>query len=509
MGCFPQLANRALARHVRPMHPFDEMKAWVRFDDNDEVRLRALWPFVEPALFPLADTFYERILEQPGAASVLRDEGQVERLKGTLRRWAEELVRGPWDEAYYARRERIGRVHVDVGLQARYMFTAMNVFRQGLGQIATDNLPPVDAHLAIASLDRICDMDLAIMTGTYVTSSEARQMMTLQELIVSHLPVTVLLLDAAGVVTSATRPGTRLFGDVPVVGRPWQQALPPALMAGAELDEHMRYALATNRELTLTRVDVALDGEARNFQISLVPLDHPQARLLLHIEELTEAIQAESRLRRSESLAQLGALSAAVAHELRNPLAGISGAIQVLTRSLPDDDRRKPVMEKVEQQVRRLDTLVTELLNFARPTEARLSKVALDDVARQVVDLVQRDHALLTLATTGEGTAWGDANLVHQVLLNLVLNAVQALDGAGEVRVIVEPGRVVVNDSGSGIPPELAERIFEPFFTTRTRGTGLGLAICRKAASAMGARLSLGQGPLAGASFVLDLQSTP
>ncbi|MDP2311643.1 MAG: protoglobin domain-containing protein [Pseudomonadota bacterium] len=489
------------------MHPFDEMKAWTRFDAADEERLRALWPFVEPELFPLTDTFYERILEQPGAASVLRDEAQVERLKGTLRRWAEELVRGPWDQAYYDRRERIGRVHVDVGLQSRYMFTAMNVFRQGLSRIAVRNLPPEAAELTLDSLGRICDMDLAMMTGTYVTTREARQMTTLQDLIVSHLPVTVLLLDAHGVVTAATRPGTRLFGDVPVLGRRWQVALPPALIASAELDAQMRHALATDREITLTRVDVAIDGEARNFQISIVPLDHPHARVLLHLEELTEAIRAESRLRKSESLAQLGALSAAVAHELRNPLAGISGAIQVLSRSMPTEDRRKPIMEKVEQQVRRLDTLVTELLDFARPTEARIAFVALDEVAAQVVELVRRDHPGVHLSATGTGSAMADPNLVLQVVLNLVLNAVQALEGTGEVRVIVEPGRVLVNDSGPGIPLENVEKIFEPFFTTRTRGTGLGLAICRKGATAMGGRLTLGAGPLSGAAFALELQA--
>lgn len=487
------------------MHPFDEMKAWIRFGPDDEARLRALWPFVQPQLFALTDTFYARILETPGAASVLRDDAQVERLKGTLRRWAEELVSGPWDTAYYNRRERIGHVHVYVGLQSRYMFTAMNIFREGLGHLAQTNFPPEEAARVIESLCRVCDMDLAIMLGTYVTSREAAQITTLQDLIVSHLPVTVLLLDDRGVVTAATRPGTRLFGDVPVLGRRWQDALPPTLVAASELDAQMQHALATNREITLTRVDVALDGEARHFQISIVPLDHPGARVLLHLEELTEAIRAESRLRKSESLAQLGALSAAVAHELRNPLAGISGAIQVLARSMDNDDRRKPIMGKVEQQVRRLDALVTELLNFARPAEARIVVVALEEVVRQVVDLVHRDHPTVVLSAVGRGSAMADPNLVQQVVLNLVLNAVQAIDGVGEVCVVVEPGRVLVNDSGPGIPAENVEKIFEPFFTTRTRGTGLGLAICRKAASAMGGRLSLGTGPLRGATFVLEL----
>ena len=162
-------------------------------------------------------------------------------------------------------------------------------------------------------------------------------------------------------------------------------------------------------------------------------------------------------------------------------------------------------MEKVEQQVRRLDALVTDLLAFSRPSEPRISTVRLDEVTRTVVELVQRDHPLVSLRATGMGLARADPNLVHQILLNLVLNAVQALDGPGRVEVLLSDGHVVVNDDGAGIAPENLDRIFQPFFTTRTRGTGLGLAISRKAAVSMGGRLILGQGPLPGAAFVLEL----
>jgi signal transduction histidine kinase len=453
----------------------------------------------------LADRFYDRILAHPGAAAVIREDAQVERLKGTLRRWAEELLAGPWDHDYYLRRERIGRVHVQVGLPSRYMFTAMNVYRSGLCDIAARNFGAERGEEICHSVGKACDMDLAIMTGTYVSSREELQIASLQEVIVSHMPVTVMLLDAHGQVTAATRPTTRLFGDVPAIGRPYTEALPPALVAASELPAHMARALATGREVALPRIDVPIDGLERNFRISVVPLDHPVARVLLHVEELTETIATEGRLARNESLAQLGALSAAVAHELRNPLAGISGAVQVISRSLPADDRRKPIMEKVEQQVRRLDALVTDLLDFARPTTARISPVRLDDVARAVVENVQRDHPDARLVVEGASNVPADPNLVHQILLNLVLNAVQALEGPGEVRVLVDAATVRVSDSGPGVAAENADKIFQPFFTTRTRGTGLGLAICRKAAHAMGGTLELGAGPLPGACFALTL----
>lgn len=485
------------------MHPFEEMKSWVGYTDADLVRLRALWPHVEPRLDEVTDAFYREVLAHPGAADVLREPNQVERLRLTLRLWVKELLLGPHDEAYYHRRERIGRRHVEVGLHARYMVTAMHVMRRSLCEIADRTIP--EPGPTCAAIGRITDIDLAIMNTTFVERREEAQASHLQDLIVSHLPVAVLLLDDEGRVRAATRPGIRLFGDQSMLDRHYTEALPAALVEAAVLADVLARAGQTGREITLPRVDARLDERDRCFRVTVVPIDQPERRLLVHVEELTDAVRAEARLQRSESLAQLGALSAAVAHELRNPLAGISGAIQVIARSLPPDDRRKPIMEKVEQQVQRLNDLVTDLLDFARPSTVRTSRVDLAEQARGVVELVQGEHPDAQLSVQGSGMAVADPNLVHQILLNLLQNALQAAGPEAEVRLDVRPGQVRVSDSGPGVAPELAEKVFQPFFTTRAKGTGLGLAICRKQATAMQGRLSLGQGPLRGACFVLDL----
>lgn len=498
-------------RRSPEMDIYAELCEWVGFTEADEHRLRALWPAVSTRIEPIVDRFYARILANPNARMVFRDEAQIVRQKRTLRLWIEELLVGPRDVMYVAHRERVGQVHVEVGLPARYMFAAMNVIREHLCEIARETMPPEVAVGVCRAVDRAADIDLAIMTGTYVEQREERQLATLQDLIVSHLPVTVLLLDAAGTVTAATRPGTRLFGDLQVLNRHYAHALPTGLVEAAQLPEHVDRALATNREIVLSRVDAMIDGQERNFRINLVPLDHPQARMLVHLEELTDTIATEARVRRTESLAHLGALSAAVAHELRNPLAGISGAIQVISRSLPADDRRKPIMEKVEAQVRRLDLLVTDLLQFARPIEVRTTELSLDELVRAVIEPLQKEHPAVELHCVGRGRAAADPQLLHQVLLNLVLNAIQAIrgeareEGTGEVWVRVHPGGVDVEDSGPGIPLENAEKIFDAFFTTRARGTGLGLAICRKLVSAMGGDISLDQEPGRGARFSIRL----
>jgi signal transduction histidine kinase len=489
------------------MEAFAEMKSWMEFGADDEDRLRAFAPIAEQALPDLARAFYARILAHPGAASVLKDEGQVERLKITLERWSRELLQGPWDAAYVERRQRIGRRHVEVGLASRYMFTAMHGWRSDLRALARRTLPEDVAEPTCRSIERICDLDLAMMTGTYLERREAAQLQTLQDLLVSHMPVTILVLDASGIVTAATRADVRLFGDVPAIGRPWQQALPRPLLEVADLDRALIRARATGRDITLPRVDATFDGATRSFRFSVVPLDHPHATALVHLEELTDTIRSEARLQRAEALAQLGALSAAVAHELRNPLAGISGALQVIRRSLPETDSRRDIMEKVEQQVRRLDALVTDLLAFARPPEARSVPVALHEAARAVTDMVQREHPGVRIHCTGEGVALADPNLVQQVLFNLVLNAVQAAPADGEVHVLLAPGSLTVCDSGAGVPPEILDRVFQAFYTTKARGTGLGLAICHKLALAMGGAITLenGTGPLPGACFTIRL----
>ena len=116
----------------------------------------------------------------------------------------------------------------------------------------------------------------------------------------------------------------------------------------------------------------------------------------------------------------------------------------------------------------------------------------------------------LAIKVEGSGRALADGNLVHQILLNLIQNAANVLEGTGSIRVVIEDAQVKVEDSGPGVPKELRERIFQPFFTTRTRGTGLGLAICVRGARAMDAKLSLCDSKdLGGACFCLNLQAPP
>jgi two-component system, NtrC family, sensor histidine kinase HydH len=153
-----------------PETVYDELKRYVRFDTADEQALRVLHPYARPHLAAIADLFYDRIFSHEEAHEVLvRGERHVGHLKETLVAWMDSLLTGPWDDAYWSNRYRIGRVHVRIGLPQHYMFGAMNVLRTELGRLAWERFhqePPALEHVRNA-LGKILDLELAVMLHTY------------------------------------------------------------------------------------------------------------------------------------------------------------------------------------------------------------------------------------------------------------------------------------------------------------------------------------------------------
>jgi signal transduction histidine kinase len=482
------------------------MKSWVRWTPEDGRRTRALWEHIAPRQREVADRFYDRILEVDAARAVFADEAQVERLKRSLVVWLREMLSGPWDDAYFLRRRRIGHRHVQVGLPHRFMFTAMSVVRDHLCELSHEYMSHEESCRTCEAVGRITNLDLAIMTGDYLVEHERSRLVSMQELILSNLPVHVLLIDDLGLVTTATQPTAWTPAEAGAIGKPWQDVLPPELLDAADLEAHVTRVRETGDIASLPRVDVDLEGRTTYFGVQVVPLHQPNAALMIHVEDLTFAVQTEAQLQSQATLAQIGAMSAGVAHELRNPLAGISGAVQVLSRAFPEDDRRGAILRKVHDQIRRLDRLVTDLLAFARPQAPKAEDVDLAGIAAQAAELVRDSFPEHDVVVAGTGSAKGDPDHVHRVLLNLGRNAAQAAEGSALIRFEVADGHVVVADNGPGIPPKVREHIYEPFFTTKTQGTGLGLAICQSSLSRMGGKLTLlDDHALGGAAFRIDL----
>lgn len=196
---------------------------------------------------------------------------------------------------------------------------------------------------------------------------------------------------------------------------------------------------------------------------------------------------AQQQVERSQKLSLVGQVAAGVAHEIKNPLASIKGAADILTDENTSPEEKLEFSGILRSEVRRIDTTVGEFLDFARPREAKLERMDLGDTVRQTVRQVepqaQRDNITLELDVAEGILVRGDAQKLHQLTLNLLLNALQAMRDGGKVKVAVGShggsGEIVIKDSGAGITADELERIFEPFFTTRASGTGLGLAVVR------------------------------
>jgi hypothetical protein len=212
------------------------------------------------------------------------------------------------------------------------------------------------------------------------------------------------------------------------------------------------------------------------------------------VEQLKETREELERLHRTqmsraEHLATLGELATGLAHEIRNPLAGIAGVIEIIGRDLPLSSPARGVVKEVRQEIGRINQIVTDLLQTARPHPPQVRKSDLNTTVEHAV-MLGRQQALAKstrIALQKDPTlplVEHDSDQIHQVLLNLLLNAVQAIDADGEIRVTVkaqgEMAAVEVADNGRGIAPENLPNIFRPFYTTKGEGTGLGLSLARR-----------------------------
>ena len=226
--------------------------------------------------------------------------------------------------------------------------------------------------------------------------------------------------------------------------------------------------------------------------ISISPIiaetgESASAGAVIILRDLTEIKQLQEKVRRSEKLAAIGELAAGIAHEVRNPLSSIRGFAQFLMRVLKEQPREREYAQLMVKEVDRINTVVTNLLSFARPVHPEPEPTDMSRLLRHVVRLVQEDAELrgieIKMAVSPElSPVVIDANQITQVLLNLVLNALQAVSEKGRILVgAIQPREglleIYVEDNGPGIPPELIKRVFDPFFTTKEKGTGLGMAI--------------------------------
>ncbi|MHC4091151.1 MAG: ATP-binding protein [Planctomycetota bacterium] len=228
--------------------------------------------------------------------------------------------------------------------------------------------------------------------------------------------------------------------------------------------------------------------------------------------------ELQARLAESEHLANVGQLAATLAHEIKNPLAGISGAIQVIGSSLPPGSPHKEVIGEVLSEIDRLDATARDLLIYARPKPPLRKKLRVGQLLQDTLMQLRQEPTVQGLRIHGDGLECAAEALVddtqfRQVISNLLLNAAHACEKGGEVtfRVSSEEGmvRIEVGDTGIGIPAEAVPHTFEPFYTTKAKGTGLGLPICRWIVESHGGRIRLESERGQGTTVTIELPHQP
>lgn len=330
----------------------------------------------------------------------------------------------------------------------------------------------------------------------------------------------IITRDAAGRVTSWNPAAEAIYGwsAEEMLGRSAEWLLPgddPEARADYEKMRRLVESGELVRDWESRRI--RKDGKPITVSVTMAPIYDGSGRYAGStgiVRDVTALKEMEARLVEQERLAAVGELAAIVAHEVRNPLAGIRGACEILLEGYRGDAARTEIGREVLHQVDRLNGTVTDLLLYARPK-------AMDPVPTDLHALLDRVFAVLREEAEARGISierslaadlpavLADGRQLEQVLINLLQNAFHAVPEEGRVRVETThaDGRVAlsVEDNGAGIPPDRLERIWKPFYTTRTQGTGLGLAICKKIVDAHGGTIEVVSPPESGARFTIRL----
>jgi two-component system sensor histidine kinase PilS (NtrC family) len=254
------------------------------------------------------------------------------------------------------------------------------------------------------------------------------------------------------------------------------------------------------------------DGAHLILGFSLSPLKDSEDREMGNIlifQDLTRLREMEEHVKRSDRLAAIGKMAAGIAHEIRNPLASISGSIEILKEELGDSTQNRALMGIVLREVQRLNSLIADFLLFARPISPGRERIHLNRLFEEIFQMLTNSpefSALIRLETQFEDDLYiqGDSNQVRQVFWNLLVNAAQAMPEGGLLRVRARKafprapvpggrnyGEVSVIDSGMGIGEEAIGKVFDPFFTTKEKGTGLGLSIVHSIVESYGGKITV------------------
>ncbi|HYM26259.1 MAG TPA: PAS domain S-box protein [Vicinamibacterales bacterium] len=330
----------------------------------------------------------------------------------------------------------------------------------------------------------------------------------------------IIVIDAKARVESFNAAAVRLFGyaEAEVLGQNVKMLMPSPYHE--EHDGYIaRYAatrdphiIGIGRQVTARRKD----GTTFPVHLSVGEMvigGETKFTGILH--DLSARMALEVQLREQASMARIGEMAAVIAHEVKNPLAGIRGAIQVIGRRLPADSRDFEVTKEIVSRIDTLNDLIKDLLLFARPPQPKPTRVDVASLLTATADLLKADPLWKDVCVEIDGSAPPvavDAELLKIVFVNLFVNGSQAMHGRGTIRASVASTggwcRVTIADAGPGIAADAREKIFTPFFTTKARGTGLGLPTAKRFVEAHQGRIGVDCPPAGGTIVTIELPAS-
>jgi len=327
----------------------------------------------------------------------------------------------------------------------------------------------------------------------------------------------IIVINARGEIESFNPAATRLFGyaESEVAGRKVNMLMPSPYHE--EHDSYVARYLRTGepRIIGLGREVTGLRKDRTTFPLHLSVGDitiEGERKFTGIVHDLTERVGLEERLRDQTALARLGEMAAMIAHEVKNPLAGIRGAIQIIGGRMPAGNPDTAMMKEIISRIDSLDAMMKDLLLFARPPKPKRLPTDIVPLLTATAGLLKQDESAKDVDVSIEGLAPlvpADGEMLKMVFHNLLINGAHAMHGHGRIRVRVSTEgsacSVAVSDQGPGIPNDIKDKLFIPFFTTKRRGTGLGLPTARRFIEAHEGRITIDSPPSGGTTVTVQL----
>ena len=337
----------------------------------------------------------------------------------------------------------------------------------------------------------------------------------------------ILITESNDTITYINRAGERILGypKEEVIGKPFT-------MFNLKEKQSVTHSLLDNPDDLDTRKEGWMRRKDHSeFPIGFTMNNHLNVRgesigKIVVFRDMTNVYKIQEEILRMDRLISLGKLASGIAHELRNPLAGIKTTAQALGEELAKDDFRREYLNRITKEIDRLNELLKTFFSFAKPQKLNLIYCHIKDIINEIIPFLIKEIADKGIRFVDNyhpelPKIKADKNQLHQVFLNLFLNAIQAMPNGGELRIDVTPMisnpldglkqnylKIVVSDTGKGIPPHIVHKIFDPFFTTKPKGIGLGLSIAYQIIKKHGGTVKVDSKWETGTSFVINLPET-